>query len=168
MTGQWRVRRALRILAVGAILPACATLAVTGTGAAVASGATATHPATPAAKARYCGKNEVTVVVDLTHFRGGKIRVGCARNPRTGLAALRKAGFTYTFVPREPGFICTINHRPEHCNGAPTSAYWSYWHARRGGSWRYSKLGAGNYHPKAGQIEGWAFGNGKKPHISPP
>jgi hypothetical protein len=23
-------------------------------------------------------------------------------------------------------------------------------------------------HPKAGQIEGWAFGNGKKPRISPP
>jgi hypothetical protein len=155
MTGQSRARRALRTLAVCALLPACAALAVTGTAAA-------------AARARYCGKNEVTVIVDLTHFRGGKIKDSCARNPRTGLAALRKAGDTYTFVPRQPGFICTINHRPERCNGAPASAYWSYWHAKRGGKWTYSKLGAGSYHPKAGQIEGWSFGRGRAPHISPP
>jgi hypothetical protein len=169
-----RASRAIRILAMCAILPASASVA--GLAAAGPAGATAARPApaglagaaAPAARAKYCGKNEVTVVVDLTHFRNGKIRVGCARSPRTGLAALRKAGFTYTFVPRQPGFICTINHRPERCNGAPSSAYWSYWHAKRGGKWSYSKLGAGNYHPKTGQIEGWAFGNGKKPHISPP
>jgi hypothetical protein len=171
-----RASRAVRILAACAILPASAAVAATGTTPANASGATAgrtagavaTRPATVAPQVKYCGKNKVTVIVDLTHFRHGKIRVGCATSPRTGLAALRKAGFSYAFVPRQPGFICTINHRPKKCNGAPASAYWSYWHARRHGKWSYSKLGAGSYHPKRGWIEGWAFGNGKRPHVSPP
>jgi hypothetical protein len=82
--------------------------------------------------------------------------------------ALRKAGFRFTFVPRQPGFICTINREPRKCNGAPASAYWSYWHARPHGKWKYSTLGAASYHPKSGWVEGWAFGNGKPPGISPP
>jgi len=122
-------------------------------------------PAIPSAK--YCGKSHVTVVVDFTHFKNGKVWIRCASDPHTGLAALRQAGFTYTFVPRIPGFVCTINHRPNPCNGAPTTAYWAYWHAKNHGSWVYSKLGAGSYHPKPGQIEGWAFGKTKKPRISP-
>ena len=124
---------------------------------------------TPAyAASGYCGKRQVTVVVDFTSFHG-KIKIGCdRRRPANGLVALRKAGFTYTFVPRYPGFICTIDHRPKKCNGAPASAYWSYWHARPHGKWIYSNLGAGSYHPKLGWIEGWAFGNGKPPGISPP
>ena len=67
-----------------------------------------------------------------------------------------------------PGFICTIDHRPKKCNGAPVSAYWSYWHAKPHGKWSYSNLGAADYHPKPGWVEGWAFGNGKPPKISPP
>jgi hypothetical protein len=34
--------------------------------------------------------------------------------------------------------------------------------------WVYSKLGAASYHPKAGWVEGWAFGNGKPPGIPRP
>jgi hypothetical protein len=120
------------------------------------------------ANAKYCGKRHVTVVVDFTHFRHGKVWVRCAKNPRTGLAALRQAGFSYAFVANQPGFVCTINHRPNPCNGAPSSAYWAYWHAKHGGKWTYSTLGAGSYHPKRGQVEGWAFGRTKKPQISPP
>jgi hypothetical protein len=127
---------------------------------------TASAPA--AARATYCGHSKVTVVVDFTHFRNGRVWVRCASNPHTGLQALRQAGFTYTFVSHQPGFICTINHRPSPCNGAPSSAYWSYWHARAHGRWVYSNLGAGSYHPKRGQIEGWAFGAGRKPRIPPP
>ena len=123
------------------------------------------------ANASACGsahKRGVTVVVDFRHFRG-KIDVRCdARRPATGLAALRAAKFGYTFVPRQPGFICRINKKPNKCNGAPTSAYWSYWHAKPHGKWTYSTLGAGSYHPKSGWVEGWAFGNGKPPGISPP
>jgi hypothetical protein len=123
------------------------------------------------AYAAACGKNDkagVTVVVDFTKFHHG-VKVGCdVKRPATGLVALRKAGFTYTFVPRQPGFICTIDKEPKKCNGAPATAYWSYWHAKPHGKWKYSTLGAGSYHPKSGWVEGWAFGDGKPPSISPP
>jgi hypothetical protein len=125
----------------------------------------------PQAAAAACGsahKQGVTVVVDFTKFHHG-IKVGCdPSRPANGLVALTKAGFSYTFVPRQPGFICRINSEPRKCNGAPASAYWSYWHAKPHGKWMYSTLGAASYHPKSGWVEGWAFGNGKPPGISPP
>jgi hypothetical protein len=127
-----------------------------------------TARATPASAAAYCGRRQVTVVVDFTKLHG-KVKSGCDRKrPANGLVALRKAGFTYAFVPRQPGFICTIDRRPSRCNGAPTSAYWSYWHARPHGRWIYSNLGAASYHPKTSWVEGWAFGRGKPPRIPPP
>ncbi len=126
---------------------------------------------TPSAEAAACGKSDkkgVTVVVDFTHFHHG-VKIGCdVKRPATGLVALTKAGFKYTFVPGQPGFICTIDNEPNPCNGAPASAYWSYWHAKPHGKWIYSTLGAGSYHPKSGWVEGWAFGKGKPPSISPP
>jgi hypothetical protein len=126
--------------------------------------------ATPAGAAA-CGsahRHGVTVVVDLTKFHRG-IAVGCdPSRPANGLVALQKAGFKYTFVPRIPGFICRISNEPGNCNGAPASAYWSYWHAKPHGKWIYSSLGAASYHPNSGWVEGWAFGNGKPPAISPP
>jgi hypothetical protein len=36
--------------------------------------------------------------------------------------------------------------------------YWSYWHWQQG-RWVYSQTGAAGYHPKAGAVEGWAFGS---------
>lgn len=163
----------------GRLLAVCGTVLVTVSvataGVAAASPADTTMAsATGAAQAhaaplaKYCGKTHVTVVVDFTHFRHGKVKIGCAKNPRTGLAALRQAGFRYSFVPGQPGFVCTIDHRPNPCNDAPATAYWSYWHAKPHGKWHYSKLGAGSYHPKRGWVEGWAFGKGKPPHISAP
>jgi hypothetical protein len=112
----------------------------------------------------------VTVVVDfaklkLTH----KVKVGCdPADPKTGLAALTGAGFTYSFVPGIPGFVCRINGLPKPCNGAPATAYWSYWHAKRGGKWVLSSVGAGSFNPAPGTVQGWAFGSGKPPRISPP
>lgn len=130
--------------------------------------ATAVAPV-PAQASACTSKRDLTVVVDFTHFQHGKVRVRCDRTlPKTGLGALSYAGFSYSFVRRHPGFICTIGHLPKKCNGAPTSAYWSYWHARPHGKWRYSSLGAASYHPKRGWVEGWAFGKGKPPKISPP
>jgi hypothetical protein len=126
--------------------------------------------ATPAGAAA-CGSGHrqgVTVVVDFTRFHRG-ITVGCdPSRPGNGLVALQKAGFSYTFVPRFPGFVCRISSEPSSCNGAPESAYWSYWHARPHGRWIYSSLGAASYHPDSGWVEGWAFGDGKPPGISPP
>lgn len=106
--------------------------------------------ATPAFAATCTGKTGITVVVDFSKLHG-KVKTGCDhKKPASGLAALKRAGFSYTFVPRQPGFVCTIDHKPKKCNGAPTTAYWSYWHASRHGKWKYSALGAGSYHPKAG------------------
>lgn len=159
ITGPWRTAFAARAVAV---LSAVVLLA-----AALVAGAAGATPAAAAA----CGsahKKGVTVVVDFTKFRRG-IRVGCDVNrPANGLVALVKAGFSYTFVPRVPGFICRIDNEPTKCNGAPASAYWSYWHAKPHGKWIYSTQGAGSYHPNSGWVEGWAFGNGKPPAISPP
>jgi hypothetical protein len=126
------------------------------------------RPAHAAASDKCTGKTGINVVVDFTKLKHG-VKIGCdKKKPASGLAALTRAGFTYTFVPRQPGFICTIDHHPSKCNGAPTSAYWSYWHAKRHGKWTYSKLGAGSYKPKPGTDEGWAFGSGKPPKIPPP
>jgi hypothetical protein len=156
---RWRTAFASRL---GALLAAVVLL-----GAAVIAGVAGALPAVAAA----CGsahKQGVTVVVDFTKFHRG-IKVGCdANRPGNGLVALVKAGFSYTFVPRAPGFICRIDNEPSRCNGAPASAYWSYWHAKPHGKWIYSTVGAGSYHPKSGWVEGWAFGNGKPPRISPP
>ncbi|MGF1426591.1 flagellar hook-length control protein FliK [Kitasatospora sp. LaBMicrA B282] len=110
----------------------------------------------------------VTVVVDFTALGGG-VQTGCAQgSPANGLAALTGAGFSYGFVPRFPGFICAINTQPDPCNGAPATAYWSYWHATPGGSWTYSDLGAASYTPAPGTDEGWSFGAGTAPGITAP
>ncbi|MEV7603248.1 flagellar hook-length control protein FliK [Kitasatospora sp. NPDC089797] len=148
-------RRTLGSLAAVAAL----TAALLGTGAVQA----------PAAHADACtGTSGVTVVVDFTAL-GGDIETGCAPGtPTDGLAALTGAGFTYAFHPRFPGFVCQINVQPNPCNGAPASAYWSYWHAQHGGAWSYSSVGAGGYHPAAGDVEGWAFGAGAQPGITAP
>jgi hypothetical protein len=152
--------RALALLAAAILLAALLVLATR----VAPAGATA-------AKSGACGRHDkkgVTVVVDFRHFHKG-IKIGCdVRRPANGLVALRKAGFRYTFVHGQPGFICTINGEPKPCNGAPASGYWSYWHARPHGKWKYSTLGAASYHPKSGWVEGWAFGKGKPPGISPP
>ncbi len=123
----------------------------------------------PAAEAAACsGSTGVTVVVDFGSLGGG-VQTGCAAgNPRSGLAALVGAGHGYTFVPRFIGLVCQIDARPNPCNGAPSTAYWSYWHASPGDPWSYSKDGAGTYHPEPGTVEGWAFGAGRQPGIAPP
>jgi hypothetical protein len=150
MTLKSKVRRSLAAVAV-----------MVATAATVVTGA-------PAAQAAACsGNTGVTVVVDFTAFSGG-ITTGCALgDPATGLAALTGAGFSYSFVPSFPGFICRINTLPNPCNGAPVSAYWSYWHATPGGSWSYSGSGAGSYNPAPGTVEGWAFGSGGQPGQAP-
>jgi hypothetical protein len=145
-------------------LVALTTLSVLAAGL-VATGSAAAGPAYAAACS---GQKGVTVVADFTRL-GGKVKTACdPGHPATGLAALTGAGFTYTFVPRQPGFVCTIDKKPSPCNGAPATAYWSYWHAKPHGKWVYSSLGAGSYHPAAGTVQGWAFGAGQPPGISPP
>ncbi|KAA2250994.1 hypothetical protein F0L68_38460 [Solihabitans fulvus] len=119
----------------------------------------------PQAQASGCAG--VTVVVDFASLGGG-VRTGCAEGtPASGLDALRAAGFSYAFVPRQPGFVCQINALPNPCNRAPVTAYWSYWHAQPGGSWAYSDTGAGGHVPPVGSVAGWAFGGGVAPGANP-
>ena len=161
-------------------LTALATLALCGAGAVSASTVQAstvqastvhasTAKASPDAACTSTTKG-VTEVVDFAKLKAThKVKVACdPTNPKNGLAALTGAGFTYSFVPKYPGFVCRIDALPDPCNGAPATAYWSYWHAKRGGKWILSKLGAASYVPKPGSVQGWAFGAGKPPRISPP
>lgn len=126
------------------------------------------HAAASAAAA--CGG--VTVVVDFGN-QGG-VSTGCAAgDPSSGLGALSGAGFGYTFASRQAGFVCRISGKPDSTvdacvNTSPTTAYWSYWHARPGGSWVYSSSGANGYNPAPGSVEGWSYGAGTAPGIAPP
>ena len=109
----------------------------------------------------------VTVVVD--YGQPGSTSIGCATgDPATGLDALKRSGHAYTFLPRQPGFVCTLDAKPDPCNNAPANAYWSYWHALPGGSWSYGSTGAGSYKPRSGSVDGWSFGGGKPPRSGPP
>lgn len=106
-----------------------------------------------------CTAREVTVVVE-------GIGIGCSPAGFDGARTLQAAGFSIEFVQTQPGFICRINGQPadDPCmRTPPASAYWAYYHARLGGTWEYSDKGAGNYYPRAGTVEGWAFGNGAEP-----
>lgn len=124
--------------------------------------------APPASAAACSGTSGVTVVVDFGSLGGGITTMCAPGDPTSGLKALTGAGYTYAFVPRFPGFVCQLNVKPNPCNGAPSNAYWSYWHAPRRGAWTYSTSGAGSYNPAPNTVEGWAFGAGTKPRITPP
>jgi hypothetical protein len=120
----------------------------------------------PAEAAQRC--DGVWVVVDASVL-DGPVTSRCAPGaPQDGLAALEAAGHRHSSVPRFPGMVCTIDGRPDPCNGAPTEAYWSYWHADPGGTWRYSNRGAGAHRSDPGTVEGWAFGAGQPPRTAPP
>ncbi|MGL5818631.1 MAG: hypothetical protein ACRCYR_13780 [Phycicoccus sp.] len=123
----------------------------------------------PSAAAAACsGSSGVTVVVDT----GSGVVTRCAPgDPSSGIAALTAAGFSVSQVRGQPGFVCTIDGSPssQTCTRTPpATAYWSYWHASRGGSWSYSQLGASAYDPRPGTVEGWRFGSGQQPRIAPP
>jgi hypothetical protein len=133
----------------------------------VAALATLTWSTPPAADAS-SSCDGVWVVVDFSALGGG-VTTRCAPGqPRHGLDALERAGFGYTFVAGQPGMVCTIDARPDPCNGAPADAYWSYWHAPQGGGWSYSSSGAGFRQPPRGTVDGWVFGDGSSPPSAPP
>ncbi|MGH3158356.1 MAG: hypothetical protein ACRDNF_17530 [Streptosporangiaceae bacterium] len=162
----------MRIISTRRTFAALAALALCAASPAIASARTSATPtssrATAAAGACKSKTKGVTEVVDFTNL-GGTIEVACdTGKPKTGLAALTGAGFHYAFVKKYPGFICRIDGLPDPCNGAPASAYWSYWHAPQGGSWKFSDKGAGDYDPKQGSVQGWAFGADKAPGMAPP
>jgi hypothetical protein len=132
---------------------------------------------TPASASACADPEGVTVVVDF-HGLGGGVAIGCAEGgASSGLDALDRAGFSFEFVQNMPGFVCRIDGEPaldsEPCvDTPPASAYWSYWHADPGGTWKVSTSGAGSYAPPPGSVEGWSFSedstNGIPPGVAPP
>ena len=130
--------------------------------------ATPLSPAQALPAATCSSSNGVSVIVDT----GSSISSRCvAGDPGSGLQALSGAGYSYIFPRTQPGFVCRINWFPssDPCvNTPPASAYWSYWHAKPGGGWTYSSLGAASYNPAPGTVEGWSFGSGQPPRMAPP
>lgn len=150
---------------------ALATLLILGTAPAAtvhAAQRAAAAPAVSGAQATCRGTSGVSVIVDYGVAGGGVDKRCAPGDPTSGLTTLTGAGLPYTFVPRQPGLVCTINQVPDPCNGAPPTAYWSYWHLRADKTWEFSTVGAGSYNPAPGATEGWAFGKGKPPRVPRP
>jgi len=141
-----------------AALLAPALLGGAGSAVAVALLLGPTAPVPAAAATRPC----VGMIVD-GRLAGGSLRTGCATgDPRSGLAALTAAGFSYAFVPRQPGQVCQIGGLPE-CSRNGSDTYWSYWHRASGTHrWVYSGEGAATYDPEPGDTEAWVWQEGGK------
>ncbi len=132
-------------------------------------------PRAGAAPASVCSpRSGVTVIVDFTHF-AGEIERGCAPgHPPTALAALHAAGFTTAgTVQYGDAFVCRIDARPTpESDGCavtpPANASWSFYSARpTDKAWTYSTTGVTSFHPAAGTIVAFAFGNRAEPGIPP-
>lgn len=119
------------------------------------------------AQAAACADSSgVTVIVQFPDHT----ETGCATgDPTSGVQALESAGFSVTPVTGQP-FVCRIDELPKTGCGRvpPSSAYWAYFHASRGGSWAYASQGAWSTDPAPGSIEGWRFGGGTRPDKTPP
>jgi hypothetical protein len=157
-------------------------LTALGSAAAPASAADAGEPG-------YCTDDAgVTVVVDFREL-GGDVVVRCAPGPGgqgfSGLDALAEAGFTVAGTQRwGMEFVCRIQGRPsahedlaipgddsyhEDCGDTPPeTAYWGYWYASNGGSWRYSSISAASRSTIRGGFEGWSFHLGSDSAQPPP
>lgn len=128
--------------------------------AASAASSVAAAPTLPSAVRSCAG---VWVVVDRGN---GESTTRCATSYRTGLTALRSAGFSLELgKATSGGFVTRIHGFPAVVDETSFTNYWSYWHAsaRSDGSfsaWSYSNQGADSYHPVRGSVEGWRFGSG--------
>lgn len=114
----------------------------------------------------------VTEIIDFQSLGAHDVQVRCALGePGTGVSALVGAGFTVAGAePWGLSFICRIDDLPtpaeQACNHTPgDSEYWSYWHGRPGAQWVYSGVGAANYFPKIGSVEGWGFSRVAEPGV---
>ena len=126
-----------------------------------AAGLVAPGPA--AAAGGYCAKGSgVTVVVDNGPLGGGS-SVGCDPNGANtaGSTVVPRAGYSLTYVQRQPGFVCKVAGAPASAtcgNTPPADAYWGlFWSDGRSGTWSYSSVGIGSLEVPAGGFIGWRF-----------
>ncbi|MCL2465624.1 MAG: hypothetical protein FWF28_11235, partial [Micrococcales bacterium] len=111
----------------------------------------------------------VWVVVDAT-AAGGSVTTACATSYATGTDALQSAGVTVTHS--SDGMICQLNALPSKC-AVSANAYWGYYQATPTATgwstWAYATTGADASQPKAGNAEGWVFGDSSTtPSVYPP
>jgi len=123
-------------------------------------------------------ENAVTVIIDYQKLGGGIERYCASNLPKgaVGMDALRAVGVSTAGTTHDgTGFVCRLNGRPsakesiavpgdsdyrEHCvDTPPSTAYWSYWWAKPGGSWVYSDSGVLSHRVVIGGYEGWSFSN---------
>lgn len=122
-----------------------------------------------AAQAAACsGTTGVTVVIDY----GSSSTTLCSPGDPSSAGAALRAVAAVAYVPMYgEGVVCKINSVPSNqtCQRMPpSSAYWAFFHATRGGSWTYSSTGVADYNPAAGSVIGFAFGSGGAPSSAPP
>ena len=125
------------------------------------------------ANAECTNNSDITVVVDFQDLGGG-VNVRCAPQPvRDGFEAFTRANISVNENPAS--FVCQIAGLPETspCTVGkfpPSSYYWVYWIADRGGEWCYSQNGGKARTPPPGSIEGWSFfkKTSERPRSTPP
>lgn len=101
----------------------------------------------------------------------GRVTTQCiafAEDAISGADLLTRSGFDLSIEASSMGAtICRIDGEgcafPGEacfcqCQGSPC-VYWSYWRLDAG-EWRYSNLGAGNTVVRAGDVDGWRWGQG--------
>jgi len=148
---------------------AAAVLATSAAGVGLVAGASA-----PAGASACSGATGVTVVVDHGSLGGGVDQVcNAGGGGKDGISLFTGAGFSLTYVQRQPGFVCRINGQPasDPCvNTPPSNAYWGlWWSDGRSGSWSYSSLGAGSLTvPDGGSVAfAWQSGSQNAPNVTP-
>lgn len=114
----------------------------------------------------------VTVVVNFGTLGGGTV-VRCAQTSGNGLDALRAAGFTIEGTQQYGNaFVCRLDGKPaastESCRTTPPiDKSWRYFYASNGGAWKYSQSGVSSRTVEQGGFEGWSFGEGSTPGLTP-
>lgn len=126
--------------------------------AVLAAAAYAAVPAPSASAAGCSTARGVTVVVDF-HELGGGVQTGCVADGAGDAAStlFPAAGFSLSYVRRQPGFVCRVDGAPadDPCmNTPPADAYWAlYWSDGESGSWSYSTSGVGGLRvPEGGYV----------------
>ena len=102
---------------------------------------------------------EEPIVTDRPDFTEASSTVG------KGVAQV-EFGYTFTYVQRQPGFVCRINGQPasDPCvNTPPVDAYWGlWWSDGTSGTWTYSSVAAGSLTIPDGGYVAFAWQSGAR------
>ncbi len=132
--------------------------------------------AAPPAEAAGCsGATGVTVVVDHGALGGG-VDQSCnaGGGGKSATTQFTSVGYSFTYVQRQPGFVCRINGQPasDPCvNTPPVDAYWGlWWSDGASGTWSYSSVAAGSLTiPDGGYVAfAWQGGSRSAPGVPAP